>query len=95
MGPCRDDIISAMDVKIEPSWKEQLQAEFSKPYFLQIVSHLKVERAAGKTIYPLGSQIFNAFDKTPWDKIKVVLLGQDPYHNLDRKSTRLNSSHQI
>ncbi len=70
-----------MDVKMEPSWKEQLQNEFSKPYFLQIATHLKMEKAAGKIIYPPGSQMFNAFDKTPWDKVKVVLLGQDPYHN--------------
>lgn len=70
-----------MDVKMESSWKEQLQNEFSKPYFLQIVTHLKMERAADKIIYPPGSQMFNAFDKTPWDKVKVVLLGQDPYHN--------------
>ncbi len=70
-----------MDVKMEPSWKRQLQNEFSKPYFLQIAMHLKMERASSKIIYPQGSQIFNAFDKTPWDKVKVVLLGQDPYHN--------------
>ncbi len=70
-----------MDVKMEPSWKEQLKNEFTKPYFLQIATHLKMERAAGKIIYPPGSQMFNAFDKTPWDKVKVVLLGQDPYHN--------------
>lgn len=70
-----------MDVKIEPGWKKELKTEFSKPYFLQIVTHLKVERAAGKTIYPPGPKIFNAFDKTHWDAVKVVLLGQDPYHN--------------
>lgn len=69
-----------MDVKIEASWKEQLQGEFSKPNFLQIITHIKMEKAAGKTIYPPGSQIFNAFDKTPFDKVKVVILGQDPYH---------------
>src|SRR3978361_398597 len=69
-----------MDVKIEASWKEQLQSEFTKPNFLQIITHIKMEKAAGKTIYPPGSQIFNAFDKTPFDKVKVVILGQDPYH---------------
>ena len=69
-----------MDVKIEASWKDVLQAEFNKPYFLQIVTHLKTERATGKIIYPPGSLIFNAFDKTPFDTLKVVLLGQDPYH---------------
>lgn len=69
-----------MDVKIEPSWKEILKNEFTKPYFQQIVTFLKTERMAGKTIYPPGSMIFNAFNHTPFDKVKVVLLGQDPYH---------------
>ncbi len=69
-----------MEVKIEPGWKEALKQEFSKPYFLQIVTFLRTEKMAGKTIYPPGSQIFNAFDTTPFDHVKVVLLGQDPYH---------------
>lgn len=72
--------LSYMDVKIEAGWKEVLKQEFAKPYFQQIVTHLKTERATGKTIYPPGSLIFNAFEKTPFDKVKVVLLGQDPYH---------------
>jgi uracil-DNA glycosylase len=69
-----------MDVKIEASWKEVLQKEFTKPYFEQIAAFLKIEKAQGKTIYPPGSLIFNAFDKTPFNKVKVVILGQDPYH---------------
>lgn len=69
-----------MDVKIEASWKEELKTEFGKPYFQQIVTFLKMEKMANKTIYPPGSLIFNAFEHTPWDKLKVVLLGQDPYH---------------
>jgi uracil-DNA glycosylase len=69
-----------MDVKIDGSWKEVLKAEFTKPYFLQIVTHLKTERISGKTIYPPGGLIFNAFNTTPFDKVKIVLLGQDPYH---------------
>ncbi len=69
-----------MDVKIEPGWKEVLSAEFSKPYFQNAVTLLKVEKSQGKTIYPPGSLIFNAFNKTPFDRVKVVLLGQDPYH---------------
>jgi uracil-DNA glycosylase len=69
-----------MDVKIEASWKEALKEEFTKPYFLQIVTFLKTERAAGKTIYPPGPLIFNAFEQTPFNKVKVVILGQDPYH---------------
>lgn len=69
-----------MDVKIESSWKEVLKDEFNKPYFQQIPLHLKTEKSQGKTIYPPGSLIFNAFNTTPFDKVKVVVLGQDPYH---------------
>jgi uracil-DNA glycosylase len=69
-----------MDVKIEASWKEILKSEFNKPYFQQIPQHLKIEKAQGKIIYPPGSLIFNAFNTTPFDKVKVVILGQDPYH---------------
>jgi uracil-DNA glycosylase len=69
-----------MDVKIEASWKEVLEEEFKKPYFKQIREHLKTEKAQGKIIYPPGSLIFNAFEKTPIEKLKVVILGQDPYH---------------
>jgi uracil-DNA glycosylase len=69
-----------MDVKIEESWKEILKQEFDKPYFQQIPLHLKTEKSQGKTIYPTGNLIFNAFNTTPIDKIKVVIIGQDPYH---------------
>jgi uracil-DNA glycosylase len=69
-----------MDVKIESSWKEILADEFKKPYFRQITDHLKTEKEQGKTIYPPGSLIFNAFEQTPFDQVKVVILGQDPYH---------------
>lgn len=69
-----------MDVKIETSWKEALKEEFAKPYFGEITQHLKLERSQGKTIYPPGSLIFNAFNNTPLEHIKVVILGQDPYH---------------
>ncbi len=69
-----------MDVKIEESWKEVLKDEFNKPYFQQIPLHIKTEKSQGKTIYPPGSQIFNAFNTTPFDKVKAVILGQDPYH---------------
>jgi uracil-DNA glycosylase len=69
-----------MDVKIEPSWKEILKDEFSQPYFQQITLHLKTEKAQGKIIYPPGPLIFNVFNTTPADKVKVVILGQDPYH---------------
>lgn len=70
-----------MDVNIDPSWKEELKAEFNKPYFEGVVQFLKAEKNTGKTIYPPGPLIFNAFSSTPFDKVKVVILGQDPYHN--------------
>ena len=69
-----------MDVKIEQSWKEALAGEFGKPYFAELVNFLRQEKAAGKVIYPPGSQIFRAFDLTPVQDVKVVILGQDPYH---------------
>ena len=69
-----------MDVKMEDSWKQILGSEFSKIYFQQIVTFLKVERAQNKVIYPPGQLIFNAFNTTPFHKVKVVILGQDPYH---------------
>jgi uracil-DNA glycosylase len=69
-----------MEVRIEEKWKEVLKNEFDKPYFRQIPHHLKTEKAQGKIIYPPGPLIFNAFDTTPIDKVKVVILGQDPYH---------------
>ena len=70
-----------MDVRIENSWKSALAPEFGKPYFEQLVRFLHQEKAAGKVIYPPGSQIFRAFELTPLDQVKVVILGQDPYHN--------------
>ena len=69
-----------MDVNIEASWKKILHTEFTKSYFENIVAFLKTEKAQGKIIYPPGALIFNAFSKTPFDKLKIVLLGQDPYH---------------
>ncbi len=70
-----------MNVQIEDSWKEQLKNEFRQPYFTEIVNFLKAEKAAGKVIYPPGKFIFNAFNTTPFKDVKVVILGQDPYHN--------------
>lgn len=69
-----------MDVRIEQSWKVALAEEFGKPYFESLGGTLRREKAEGRTIYPPGSQIFRAFDLTPLDKVKVVILGQDPYH---------------
>lgn len=69
-----------MDIKINDTWKEVLKEEFTKPYFQQIVTFIKTEKAAGKKLFPPGSLVFNAFDKTPFNHLKVVILGQDPYH---------------
>ena len=68
------------DVKIEQSWKRVLDSEFKKPYFEQIRTFLRQELRSYKTIYPPGKLIFNAFEKTPIEEVKVVILGQDPYH---------------
>lgn len=70
-----------MDVKIEPSWKEVLQSEFDKPYFGGLAAALHGEKSQGITIYPPGGLIFNAFALTPFNQVRVVILGQDPYHN--------------
>ena len=68
-----------MDVKIAESWKNLLADEFEKPYFAQLVSFVHSEYATHR-IFPRGSNIFRAFDKCPFDKLKVVIIGQDPYH---------------
>ncbi len=69
-----------IDPQLHPSWKEALQDEFGKPYFKELKKFLQEEKAAGQTVYPLGGNIFTAFNLTPFDEVKVVLLGQDPYH---------------
>ena len=69
-----------MDVKIQQTWKDALAGEFEKPYFASLVRFLHQEKAAGKVVYPPGSLIFRAFDLTPLPEVKVVILGQDPYH---------------
>ncbi len=68
--------------QLHPSWLEVLKEEFDKAYFLEIKQFLKSEMKAGKAIYPPAKLIFNAFDLTPFDQLKVVILGQDPYHNV-------------
>ena len=68
-----------MSVKIDPSWFEVLRPQFEAPYFAQLKEFLVAERQQ-YTCYPPGGKIFNAFDSTPFDKVKVVILGQDPYH---------------
>ena len=68
-----------MNVKIEQSWKEQLALEFDKEYFKSLTDFVRQEYQS-TTVYPPGSYIFNAFEHCPFDKVKVVILGQDPYH---------------
>ncbi len=70
-----------MDVRIEQSWKKLLQPEFDKPYFKELTDFVKSEYKT-KRIFPPAKLIFNAFDSCPFDKVKVVIIGQDPYHNV-------------
>ena len=72
--------MSADRIKLEPSWKQRLASIFDSPGMLQLSEFLRAEKAAGKIIFPPGSQIFAALDSTPFDAVKVVILGQDPYH---------------
>lgn len=69
-----------MDIKIAPSWKEKLAPEFEKPYFQDLITFVKEEYKNHK-VYPPGNLIFNAFNHCPFDELKVVIIGQDPYHN--------------
>jgi uracil-DNA glycosylase len=67
-------------VKLDPSWLEVLGSEFEQPYMVQLKAFLSAEKKAGKTIYPAGENWFNALNSTPFQRVKVVILGQDPYH---------------
>jgi len=67
-------------IELEPSWLEALRGEFDKPYMSQLKQFLVTEKQQGKVIYPAGNDFFNAFNSTPLDSVKVVILGQDPYH---------------
>ncbi len=69
-----------MAAKLESGWQTELEEEFSKPYMQNLKSFLLSEKESNQQIYPPNSQIFNAFNETPFDKVKVVILGQDPYH---------------
>ena len=68
-----------MQVRIEETWRQHLQSEFDAPYFAQLVAFVRQEYAQGR-VYPPGRLIFNAFDQCPFDQVKVVIIGQDPYH---------------
>jgi uracil-DNA glycosylase len=70
-----------MNVKIEAGWKEVLKNEFKQAYFKQITEHIKAEMLTGQTIYPAAKDIFAAYNLTGFNNVKVVILGQDPYHN--------------
>lgn len=70
-----------MDVRIAEDWKEILQGEFDKPYFEELTRFVRSEYAAGQ-IFPAGRNIFRAFDKCPFETLKVVVIGQDPYHGV-------------
>ena len=69
-----------MDVKIEQSWKDVLNGEFEKDYFVKLTEFVRSEYLSGKTIYPEPKNIFNAFNLCPLSNVKVVIIGQDPYH---------------
>ena len=70
----------ARQVQLEPGWLSQLDAEFPKPYMQNLRNFLVEEKSKGRVIYPAGSEYFNALNSTPFDAVKVVILGQDPYH---------------
>lgn len=72
--------IKLENIKIEPNWKEVLKDEFLSPYFAEIKQHYLDAKAQGAILYPPAKLIFNAFNLTPFNQLKVVLLGQDPYH---------------
>ena len=69
-----------MNVKIEQSWKDALATEFDKEYFIKLTDFVRAEYLSGRTVYPAPKDIFNAFNLCPLDTVKVVIIGQDPYH---------------
>ncbi len=68
------------EIKLDSSWRTRLQTEFASERMLRLKSFLKSEYKSGKTIYPRGDEYFAALNLTPFDKVKVVIVGQDPYH---------------
>lgn len=74
------DTVQQDRVQLEPSWKQRLSGEFEKDYMSQLREFLVSEKKSGKVIYPKGDEYFNAFNLTPFEKVKVVIIGQDPYH---------------
>lgn len=76
--------MNTKNIKIESSWESILRKEFSESYFINLCQSLNDEKQEGKTIYPSEDKIFHAFDRTPFSKLKAVIIGQDPYHNPDQ-----------
>jgi len=74
--------ITKINPVLDESWKQALKEEFNKPYFLELKKFLLQEKTDGQITFPSGPQIFNAFNLTPLDEVKVVIIGQDPYHGL-------------
>jgi uracil-DNA glycosylase len=79
-APVTDAPVSESRLKLEPSWKAKVGHWFERPEMKALAEFLRAEKRSGKVIYPAGSQIFAALDATPFDRVKVVILGQDPYH---------------
>ncbi|MEZ5037705.1 MAG: uracil-DNA glycosylase [Chitinophagales bacterium] len=73
-----------LDIRLENTWKQQLTEEFDKPYFSALMQFLAQEKENGKTIFPKENNIFNAYNSTPFNKVKVVIIGQDPYHGTNQ-----------
>jgi len=73
-----------LDIRLENTWKQQLTEEFDKPYFSALMQFLAQEKEKGKTIFPKVNNIFNAYNSTPFNKVKVVIIGQDPYHGTNQ-----------
>ncbi len=78
MEPSEEQLLSK--IQMEAGWKQKLKKEFMSPYFQEIKQFLNSEKQKGSIVYPPGKWIFNAYNLTPFDKVKVVILGQDPYH---------------
>ncbi len=81
-----------MDIKIEPSWYEVLKGEFEEDYFTSLIKYIRAEYRS-HTCYPKGKEIFKAFDSCPFDRVKVVILGQDPYHGANQANGLCFSVH--
>ena len=74
--------MATQEIKLEPGWRERLASEFDQPYMAELKRFLLAERDRGKRIFPKGGEWFRALDLTPLERVRVVILGQDPYHGL-------------